>query len=57
MEIVLQQKQTLNLAMTTELRQAIQLLQYSTYDLYQFIFGQQMENPLIKVSNNVVQLY
>lgn len=49
MELVLQQKQTLNLVMTTELRQAINLLQYSTYDLYQYIQEQQAENPLIEL--------
>lgn len=49
MELVLQQKQTLNLVMTAELRQAIDLLQYSTYDLYQYIQEQQAENPLIEI--------
>lgn len=53
MELVLQQKQTLNLVMTTELRQAIQLLQYSTYELYQFIQEQQLENPLIELEEKV----
>lgn len=50
MELVLQQKQTLQLVMTTELRQAITLLQYSTYELYQFIQEQQYENPLIELT-------
>lgn len=49
MELVLQQKQTLNLVMTTELRQAIELLQYSTYDLLQFLREQELENPLIEL--------
>lgn len=49
MELVLQQKQSLNLVMTTELRQAIQLLQYSSYELYQFLQDQQLENPLIEL--------
>ncbi|WP_373895790.1 RNA polymerase factor sigma-54 [Virgibacillus sp. CBA3643] len=49
MELALQQRQTLNLVMTTNLRQAIELLQYSTYDLYQFIQQQEMENPLIEL--------
>ncbi|GGB53483.1 RNA polymerase factor sigma-54 [Virgibacillus dakarensis] len=53
MELVLQQKQTLNLVMTTELRQAIQLLQYSTYELYQFLQDQQLENPLIELEEKV----
>lgn len=33
--------------MTTQLRQSIELLQYSTYDLEQFIRQQELENPLI----------
>lgn len=49
MELVLQQKQTLNLMMTTELRQAIELLQYSTYELHQFLQEQELENPLIEL--------
>lgn len=49
LKLVLQQKQTLNLTMTTELRQAIELLQYSTYDLYQFLHEQGLENPLIEL--------
>lgn len=49
MELVLQQKQTLNLVMTTELRQAIELLQYSTYDLMKFIQEQEQENPFIEL--------
>lgn len=49
MKIVLQQKQTLNLVMTTELRQAIELLQLSTYELAQFIQQQELENPFIEL--------
>ncbi|TWT25345.1 RNA polymerase factor sigma-54 [Planomicrobium sp. CPCC 101110] len=49
MELVLQQKQELHLIMTFKLRQAIELLQYSTYDLYKFIKEQQEENPLIEL--------
>lgn len=49
MKIVLQQKQTLNLVMTTELRQAIELLQLSTYELSQFIQQQELENPFIEL--------
>ena len=57
MELVLQQKQTLNLVMTAELRQAINLLQYSTYDLYQYIQEQQAENPLIELVDHVQNMY
>ncbi len=35
--------------MTKELRQAIELLQFSTYDLLQFIRRQAEENPLIEL--------
>lgn len=49
MELVLQQKQKLNLVMTTGLRQAITLLQYSTMDLYNFLQEQALENPFIEL--------
>lgn len=49
MKIGLEQKQTLNMVMTTELRQAIELLEMSTYDLYQFIQKQAEENPFLEV--------
>lgn len=49
MEMLLQQRQTMNLVMTADLRQAIALLQYSTYELYQFIQEQELENPLIEL--------
>lgn len=38
--------------MTTELRQSIELLQYSTYDLEQFIRQQELENPLIDLQES-----
>lgn len=52
MEIVLQQKQiqSLNLVMTPALRQAIELLQYSTYDLYHYLKEQALENPLLELN-------
>lgn len=49
MELVLQQRQELNLLMTMELRQAIELLQYSTYELEQYIRQQELENPIIEL--------
>jgi len=49
MKLVLQQKQQLNLSMTSELRQAIELLQYSTYELERYIRQQELENPLIEL--------
>jgi RNA polymerase sigma-54 factor len=48
-ELVLHQKQQLNLIMTFELRQAIELLQYSTYELYEYIKEQELENPLVEL--------
>ncbi|ARD47856.1 RNA polymerase factor sigma-54 [Sporosarcina sp. P33] len=50
MEMVLRQKQELGLHMTTELRQAIELLQLCTYDLEQYIREQELENPLIELT-------
>lgn len=49
MELVLHQKQELQLKMTFELRQAIELLQYSTSELEQYIRQQELENPLIEL--------
>jgi RNA polymerase sigma-54 factor len=43
------QKQTLKLAMTQELSQAIALLQYSSQELAAFLESKSMENPLIQV--------
>lgn len=51
MELVLQQKQKLNLVMTMELRQAIAILQYSTIELYDYLQKQELENPLIELSD------
>lgn len=57
MELVLQQKQSLNLVMTAELRQSIELLQYTTYELYQFLQDEQLENPLIELDEKVPDSY
>src|SRR5699024_11060841 len=57
MKLNLQQRQMLKMVMTTELRQAIELLQLSTYELLQFIQEQAEENPLIELvekDNNMV---
>lgn len=55
MEIGLFQKQTMNLVMTTELRQAISLLQYNTISLSQFIQEQAVENPLIELEEQSIE--
>lgn len=52
MEISLQQRQELSLIMTMELRQSIELLQYTTYELDQFIRQQELENPLIELKES-----
>lgn len=49
MQLNLTQKQTTELKMTPQLRQAIDLLQYNTGDLRQFIEEQALENPLIEL--------
>lgn len=49
MELGLHQRQELRLLMTLELRQAIELLQYSTHELEQYIRQQELENPIIEL--------
>ncbi|WP_158217647.1 RNA polymerase factor sigma-54 [Lottiidibacillus patelloidae] len=49
MKVGLFQTQRQTLALTNQLRQAIELLQYSTMDLSQFIKEQAMDNPLIDI--------
>ncbi|WP_377887759.1 RNA polymerase factor sigma-54 [Alkalihalobacillus sp. R86527] len=49
MELGLIQKQTTQLVMTTQLRQAIAILQYSTIELMEYIKEEALENPLIEL--------
>ncbi|PEJ58283.1 RNA polymerase sigma-54 factor [Bacillus sp. AFS002410] len=49
MEMNLMQKQSLKLAMTQELRQAITMLQFNAQELTDFLSEQSLENPLIEV--------
>lgn len=49
------QQQTLKLAMTQELTQAIALLQYSAQELTAFLENKALENPLIQVDHANVQ--
>lgn len=49
------QKQTLKLAMTQELTQAIALLQYSAQELSSFLEEKAIENPLLKVEHKNVR--
>ncbi|MGE8206596.1 RNA polymerase factor sigma-54 [Heyndrickxia sp. NPDC080065] len=49
------QQQTLKLAMTQELKQAIELLQYSAQELTSFLEAKATENPLIQLENTNVK--
>lgn len=49
MELGLFQKQSLKLVMTQELKQAIQLLQYSTTELVDYLQEVALENPLVEI--------
>jgi RNA polymerase sigma-54 factor len=49
------QQQSLKLAMTQELTQAIALLQYSAQELSAFLENKALENPLLQVENNHIQ--
>ncbi|MBO1580279.1 RNA polymerase factor sigma-54 [Bacillus sp. XF8] len=50
MKASLLQEQSLRLAMTQELRQAITMLQYNVQELSDFLYEQSMENPLIELN-------
>ncbi|MBT2738203.1 RNA polymerase factor sigma-54 [Bacillus sp. ISL-7] len=49
------QQQTLKLAMTQELSQAIALLQYSAHELTAFLEDKALENPLLQVENSNIK--
>lgn len=49
MKASLLQEQSLRLAMTQELRQAITMLQYNVQELSEFLYEQSLENPLIEL--------
>lgn len=46
----LYQKQTLKLSLTPELQQSINILQYSTHELIDFLNRQAYENPVLEIS-------
>lgn len=50
MQLSIKQTQELQIVMSTQLRQAIELLQYSTQELEQYIREQELVNPLIELS-------
>lgn len=47
MDIILKQQQQQKMMMTPQLLQSIELLQFTTLELEQFLYEQQLENPLI----------
>ncbi|MDA3128726.1 RNA polymerase factor sigma-54 [Aliibacillus thermotolerans] len=49
LEMNIVQKQTMNVVMTQELRQAITLLQFSTQELSEYLEEKALENPLIEM--------
>ncbi|MBP0726800.1 RNA polymerase factor sigma-54 [Bacillus sp. RG28] len=49
MDLQLTQQQTLKLAMTQELRQAITMLQFNAQELTEFLYEQTLENPLVEI--------
>src|SRR5699024_7123397 len=50
MKMMMEQKQMMKMVMTQELRQAIELLQLSTYEMFQFIQEKANENPFIELT-------
>lgn len=54
-EIGLVQKQTTKLVMTTELRQAITILQYSNVELMDYLQEESLENPLLELSEKPLE--
>ena len=50
------QQQTVKLAMTQELKQAITLLQYSSIELHEFLENKALENPLMQVETAHVEV-
>lgn len=51
----LYQQQTMKLAMTQELKQAIELLQYSNQELLEFLESKAMENPFMQIESAQVK--
>ena len=50
------QHQTVKLAMTQELKQAIALLQYSSTELSEFLENKALENPLMQIEITNVEV-
>ncbi|WP_235425047.1 hypothetical protein [Heyndrickxia ginsengihumi] len=55
-QVGLWQKQSMKLAMTQDLKQAIEMLQFSSQELTSFLEEKAEENPLIELSNTHMKL-
>ncbi|OQP15911.1 RNA polymerase factor sigma-54, partial [Geobacillus zalihae] len=55
MRAELWQEQRLQLSLTKELVQAIELLQYSAVDLEAFLYEQSLENPFLEIRRTRVR--
>ncbi|WP_155593753.1 RNA polymerase factor sigma-54 [Lysinibacillus cavernae] len=55
MQLSIKQSQDLQIVMSAQLRQAIELLQYSTQELEQYIREQELVNPLIELSEPILK--
>lgn len=45
----LEHKQSLQVKLTPELRQSLNLLQYSSIELKEFLYAEQIKNPLLEI--------
>jgi RNA polymerase sigma-54 factor len=52
----LKQKQSLKLMITPEMRQHIQLLQFSSIELMTYIQEQQLENPMLEIDDELAEI-
>ncbi|WP_027956765.1 MULTISPECIES: RNA polymerase factor sigma-54 [Halobacillus] len=57
MKLELVQKQTTGLFMTTEMRQAVQMLQYSAGELWEYVQREVDENPLLHFSVDAASMF
>lgn len=55
MDMFLKQQQQQKMMMTPHLQQSIELLQYTTHELEQFLYEQQLNNPLIDLQSSTFQ--
>lgn len=50
--MTLEQKQTIHISLTPELRQSLNLLQFSTMEIKEFLHQVELENPLLEIKEN-----